>query len=365
VGVKTSRKYPVSDEAVPSACSGTGQRLRVCLAGSGGGHVRQLLDLRPVWEEHDSFFVTEDTALGRSLAIDHRTHFVPHYALGQARLGRTGAMVRAAFANVLQSARIIAAERPDVVLTTGAGAVYFAVLFARLGAAKVFLIDSFARFEAPSKFARMVAPIAHHRIVQSKALANAFRNVRVFDPLRLIDGPRPTKEPLMFATVGATLPFDRLVETVADAKAKGLIPERIVAQVGVGGCVPPGFERVVEELQFDEVQRILRIADLVVCHGGTGSLITALREGCRVVAVPRRFALGEHYDDHQCEVTAAFQQRGLITVARDSEDFAEALERARQCEPVRAALDPTELMDYLISALAPVKPRRRTRADQA
>ena len=106
--------------------------LKLCLAASGGGHVRQLLDLEPVWSSYDHVFVTEDTALGRSLAEKHPTRFVEHYALGQARLGRTGAMLKGAIRNLVQSVRIVRAERPDVVITTGAGAVYWTALAARL-----------------------------------------------------------------------------------------------------------------------------------------------------------------------------------------------------------------------------------------
>ena len=54
--------------------------LRVALAGSGGGHVRQLLDLERVWSNFEAFFVTEDTPLGRSIAERHTAHFVPHFA---------------------------------------------------------------------------------------------------------------------------------------------------------------------------------------------------------------------------------------------------------------------------------------------
>jgi UDP-N-acetylglucosamine transferase subunit ALG13 len=333
--------------------------LRICLAASGGGHVRQLLDLEPVWRVHDSFFITEDTALGKDLATKYRTRFVQHYALGQARLGKPGIMLKAAAQNFRQSTRIIVEERPDVVITTGAGAVYFAAVLARMRGARVFLIDSFARFDKPSKFARLLSPFAHDRIVQSQALAGALHHARVFDPLKRLDGPRPAKEPLMFATVGATLPFDRLVATVANAKAGGLIPERVIAQVGAGGRMPSEFERSVEGLDFGEVQSILRTADIVVCHGGTGSLVTALREGCRVIAVPRRFELGEHYDNHQSEITTAFEERGLITVARTPEDFAGALQKARAREPVLATTDQTEMIAYLSRALAALKPGRR------
>jgi UDP-N-acetylglucosamine transferase subunit ALG13 len=307
--------------------------------------------LESVWSAHDSFFVTEDTALGHSVAEKHRTHFVTHVAVGQAKLGAPGKMLVGAVRNLFQSARAILKERPDVVISTGAGAVFFAVAFARLLGAKVVVIDSFARFDKPSLFARIAGPIAHKKVVQSKALAHFWPDAKVFDPLRMLDKQRPPKQALLFATVGATLPFDRLVNSVAELKARGLIPEQVIAQVGIGGASPDGLE-VVETLPFEEMQRLLRDADLVVCHGGTGSLITALREGCRVVAVPRLFELGEHYDDHQAEITTAFAQRGLISVALTPEDFPRALEEARAREPVLATTDPSELKLYLEDMLA-------------
>src|SRR5215213_2492357 len=113
------------DQAKPT------RKLRICLAASGGGHLRQLLDLEPVWALYDSFFITEPTALGRALAENHRTHFITHVAVGQARLGKPWLMLRSAWHNFRQTRRVMSAEKPDVVISTGAGAVYFAVLLAR------------------------------------------------------------------------------------------------------------------------------------------------------------------------------------------------------------------------------------------
>jgi UDP-N-acetylglucosamine transferase subunit ALG13 len=324
--------------------------LRLCLAGSGGGHVRQLLDLEPVWSKYDSFFITEDTALGRSLSQKHRTHFVSHVAIGQARLGSPVKMLIAGTRNFFQSAKAIMREKPQVVISTGAGAVFFAVLWARIFGAKIVIVDSFARFDHPSLFARVAARIAHRKIVQSRAIVNYWPDAEVFDPLRILDHQRPAKRPLLFATVGATLPFDRLVETVARAKSGGLISEQVIAQVGVGGTQPSSLQ-CFETLPFEEIQRLLKEADIVVCHGGTGSLITALREGCRVIAIPRLFELGEHYDDHQAEITSAFAKRGLLCVARSQEEFARALDEVRSKEPTMATTDPTELKQYLESLL--------------
>src|SRR5690606_32951283 len=100
------------------------------------------------------------------------------------------------------------------------------------------LIDSFARFERPSAFARLGGPLAHLRVAQSERSGAVWRGARVFDPFRLLDGARPEKEPLLFATVGATLPFDRLTDLVAGAKRDGLVAEKVLIQVGEGGACP-------------------------------------------------------------------------------------------------------------------------------
>jgi UDP-N-acetylglucosamine transferase subunit ALG13 len=163
---------------------------------------------------------------------------------------------------------------------------------------------------------------------------------------------------MFFATVGATLPFDRLVESVGKLKLEGAIPERLLVQTGNGGLKPDGVE-VVETLPFDEVQKILQEAAIVLCHGGTGSLITALREGCQVIAMPRLASIGEHYDDHQAEITKAFEDRGLILVANTVDELRDAISRARLRQPVAATSDPVALMSFLTGLLDQAPERRK------
>lgn len=335
-------------------------RLRICLAASGGGHVRQLLDLQAIWSRHDHFFVTEDTALGATLAGQHRTHFIPHFAWGQAKLGAPFRMLARAWTSFFRSAGIMWRERPDLVISTGAGAVIFAVLWGRLLGARVVVIESFARFEKPSLFGRMAAPLAHDLVVQSAKLGPYYPRAKVFDPFRMLDRAAPPKQELLFATVGATLPFDRLVDSVAELAAEGAIKERILIQTGVGGHAPAGLE-VHETLPFDQVQEILRDAKIVVCHGGTGSLITALREGCQVIAMPRLAELGEHYDDHQAEITDAFAQRGLVLTARTVDDLRSAIVEAQTRTPVLATTDPRELVAFLEGVCAGLRPSKAAR----
>lgn len=339
------------DEALASSTKAAkNPRLRICLAASGGGHIRQLLDLEACWSKYDFFFVSEDTALSRSLTPQYPVYFVSHFALGQIRHGGLMKAARAGWKNFWQSARIAIKQRPDIVISTGAGSVFFLVLWARLLGAKFFLIESFARFDNPSSFARASARLANHMVVQSQTLSKDFPAAKVFDPLELLDRSRPEKKPLLFATVGVTLPFDRMIEMVAGLKAQGAIPEDIVFQTGIGGLAPPGMTAF-ETLPFDSLKTYLRDADIVICHGGTGSIITALREGCRTIVVPRDFDKGEHYDDHQQEITKAFAARGLVFAASSPEELASALIAARAAKPVLATTNPTKLIAHLNQVL--------------
>ncbi|AKQ41000.1 exopolysaccharide biosynthesis protein, glycosyltransferase [Aurantiacibacter atlanticus] len=318
----------------------------LCLAASGGGHVRQLLDLEGFWSAYPHFFVTENTALGKSIAQQHDTEFVPHFALGQSRLGAGMRMLRGAVSSFWQSFWIIRRRRPEIVLTTGAGSQVFIVLWARLLSAKIILLDSFARFDRPSAFARMAGPLAHVRIAQSRKSQENWPGSLLSDPLRPIEVTETTKQDLVFATVGATLPFQRLCDLVLAAKRDGLISEDVILQVGDIETLPdaPAGVRLVRALDFAELQELLQQASIVICHGGTGSILTALRANCATIVIPRRFSLGEHYDDHQSEISEVFEQRDLVLSAHDGESLTAALQLARTMKIKPVTTDYSELI---------------------
>jgi UDP-N-acetylglucosamine transferase subunit ALG13 len=298
------------------------------------------------WEEHDTHFVTEPTPLAEKLSAHHRVHLVPHFAFGQFRHEPFFSVLGTAFRNLNAARWAVKAERPQLVISTGAGSAFFTALFAKLSGAKFILIESFARFESPSLFARMTWRFADAIFVQSEQLRGIWPGVEVFDPFVPLGLASTRKEDLGFVTVGTVMPFDRLVEAVASLDKANGRPSRIVAQVGRGGATPSGLE-CREMMEFDAVTALLDRAKVVFCHGGTGSLITALRAGCRVVAMPRRPDLGEHYDDHQIEIVRAFAARGIIEMAEDVPDIASALARALSKQPQRATTDYSPLIERL------------------
>lgn len=81
-------------------------------------------------------------------------------------------------------------------------------------------------------------------------------------------------------------------------------------------------------MAFEEVQSTMHSAELVVCHAGVGTIITALRAGKRPAVIPRRVNYGEHVDDHQLDIATQLADRELIHLVESASD----LERVRRVE---------------------------------
>jgi UDP-N-acetylglucosamine transferase subunit ALG13 len=126
----------------------------------------------------------------------------------------------------------------------------------------------------------------------------------------------------VFATVGtdAVYPFNRLVRslrTVARIRP-------VVIQYGVASERPEGA-RLIDFLPFDQLDRYIGEADVVVTHGGIGSVLLALSHGKHPIVMPRRHALGESVDDHQVAFAQRLAEIGLATVVSTEGELSDAV----------------------------------------
>jgi hypothetical protein len=113
---------------------------RVLAVASGGGHWVQLLRVAPGFSDCDVAFVTVNRAY-RSDVEGRRFYVVPDATQwNKARLMWMG----------IRLAWIIAKERPDLIISTGAAPGYFGLLVGRLFRARTAWIDSIANAECLS-----------------------------------------------------------------------------------------------------------------------------------------------------------------------------------------------------------------------
>ncbi|MFP3339035.1 glycosyltransferase, partial [Micrococcus sp. SIMBA_131] len=65
-------------------------------------------------------------------------------------------------------------------------------------------------------------------------------------------------------------------------------------------------------LNKDEFAKAIERSDLIISHGGTGSIIAGVKKGLKVICIPRDMKYGEHVDNHQYEIVEQFAKTNMI-----------------------------------------------------
>ena len=130
---------------------------------------------------------------------------------------------------------------------------------------------------------------------------------------------------MIFVTLGSQkFQFNRLLKKIDDLIEDGTITQPVFAQTGASDYVPKGyaFQPFLDRETFAEY---MSRCDTVITHGGTGAIIGAVKQGKKVIAVPRLAQFGEHVDDHQLQLIEQFRDLNLIRACNNVEELGTAL----------------------------------------
>lgn len=124
---------------------------------------------------------------------------------------------------------------------------------------------------------------------------------------------------MIFVTVGTQKQdFKRLFEWLENIE----INDKVVLQLGYTNF----HSKKYESYEFPEnYQDLLTEANIVICHGGVGSIIEAISKGKKVIAVPRLQNYGEHVDDHQMEIVNKMEKQNYIFSANSEKELQDKL----------------------------------------
>lgn len=146
----------VSGEPGPRAYDGSPQ-LKLCFACSPGGHLAQLAQLRPLWEQYARFWFVIDRDDTRSFL--HGETLIEHHH-------PTTRSLRNAIRNLTLAWKVLRRERPDVVISTGAGIAVPVFVAARLQRIPTIYIEVFGRVDLPTVSGRLCYPLSTRFLLQ-------------------------------------------------------------------------------------------------------------------------------------------------------------------------------------------------------
>ncbi|MFC9417759.1 PssE/Cps14G family polysaccharide biosynthesis glycosyltransferase [Bacillus mobilis] len=138
---------------------------------------------------------------------------------------------------------------------------------------------------------------------------------------------------MIFITVGSQkFQFDRLLKEIDYLiEEKQLNAEEVFAQIGYS-TYEPHFYSYKKFLNKEEFLNFIDKSEVIITHGGTGSIINGVKKEKKVIGVPRMVEHGEHVDNHQFEIIEQFKNSNLIYGVFDVSEIANALKSVRDKE---------------------------------
>ncbi|MEN0063515.1 MAG: UDP-N-acetylglucosamine--LPS N-acetylglucosamine transferase [Myxococcota bacterium] len=134
--------------------------MKVGLVASSGGHLSQLRALAPWFNDHERAWVTFDTPHARRSLVGESVTFA-HHPTNRSLVN----LVR----NFAVARRWVRMERPDLVVSTGAGVGVPFLWVARSAGIKTVFMEVYDRVDARSLTGRLVGPIVDVVVLQREA----------------------------------------------------------------------------------------------------------------------------------------------------------------------------------------------------
>ena len=140
--------------------------------------------------------------------------------------------------------------------------------------------------------------------------------------------------------------FKRILQEIEDCIDNNFINERVVVQAGYTKYKTEKM-KIFDMISKEVLENLIKDANIVITHGGVGSIISALRQNKKVIAVPRLHEFNEHVNDHQRQIVDIFSKKGYLIGIQNVEDLPEALKDIETFSPNEYQGDNHRIIDII------------------
>ncbi len=126
--------------------------------------------------------------------------------------------------------------------------------------------------------------------------------------------------------------FARLLTAIQKQIDLGNIKERVVVQAGCTKFNSNDME-IFDLIPMEDFDKLISECDLLITHGGVGSIISGLNKNKKVIAAARLAKYKEHVNDHQLQIIDNFSRNGYILKLEDFDKLNEVIKSATTFKP--------------------------------
>ena len=127
--------------------------------------------------------------------------------------------------------------------------------------------------------------------------------------------------------------FYRLLEAVQKQIDNKIIKDRVVVQAGCSSDFKSKDMEIFDLISMDDFDKLINECEILITHGGVGSIITGLKNNKKVIAAARLEKYGEHTNDHQIQIIDNFSDSGYILKLDDFDKLGELLQNIEKFKP--------------------------------
>lgn len=152
---------------------------------------------------------------------------------------------------------------------------------------------------------------------------------------------------MIFVTLGTQdKTFERLLIAIDKAIEKGEITDRVVVQAGNTKYESKNM-KIFDLISPDEFNKLVDECDLLITHGGTGSILSAVKKGKKVIAAARLKKYKEHVNDHQKQIIKEFEKEGYLVELKDFNQVGKTIKKAQKFKPKKFKSNTENMINLL------------------
>lgn len=142
--------------------------------------------------------------------------------------------------------------------------------------------------------------------------------------------------------------FTRLFTMLDELCDEGVLNgNQIIAQISAEKYQSTRY-KCFDMIADEDFKRLINESDLIIAHAGTGTVVPSVKQGKKVIVVPRMAQFDEHFDDHQLELAELFAKQGYVLQARNKEELKNCILDLDKFTPVPFVSNNKKMNDLII-----------------
>ncbi len=141
--------------------------------------------------------------------------------------------------------------------------------------------------------------------------------------------------------------FHRLLDAVQRQIDNKVIKEEVVVQAGISSDYKSDDMKIFDLIPLDEFDKLISKCDILITHGGVGSIITGLKNNKKVIAAARLEKYKEHVNDHQLQIIENFANAGYILSLDNFEELDKILDMIKTFKPKKFKSNTNKFIELL------------------